>query len=266
MTFETIIVHADDGCPLHVNYEGDGQPILLIAGLGGRGVFWGPVWELLRGHFKLVTFDHRGTGRSGRPPDGYSIERIANDALTIMDALNIERAHIVGHSTGGAVAQTLAIDAATHVGKLVISGSWARPDYRFRLLFETRLAVLENAGPAAYISFGQVLGFPPGWINENESAVRRSIGEAGAEVAEPEIVKSRLRMLLEFNRYVDLPRITSDCLVIGSTDDMIVPLSHSVEIAESIPDARLVQLSGGHFFPRTATAEFTRAILGFLRH
>lgn len=265
MLCEEIVVHADDGCPLHVRYEGDGQPVLLIAGLGGKGEFWEPVWRLLRGHFRLVTFDHRGTGRSGRSPDGYSIARIANDAITIMDALNIERAHIIGHSTGGAVAQTLALDAATRVEKLVISGSWARPDYRFRLLFETRIAVLEHASPGAYTSFGQILGFPPDWINENESSVRRSIGEAEHEVSDPEIIKSRLHMLLQYNRFVDLPRISSNCLVIGSKDDMIIPLSHSIEIAASIPAAHLIQLNGGHFFPRTATAEFTSAVLDFLR-
>jgi aminoacrylate hydrolase len=262
---EEIVVRADDGCSLHVDYEGDGQPLLLIAGLGGKGAFWEPVWKLLRGHFRLVTFDHRGTGRSGRPADGYSIDRIADDALVVLDSLNIERAHVMGHSTGGAVAQTLALDAAARVEKVVISGSWARPDYRFRLLFETRLAVLEHASAAAYISFGQILGFPPDWINENEPSVRRSIDDAGREVSDLEIVKSRLRMLLRYNRFADLPRITSSCLIVGSKDDMIIPLSHSIAIADSIPGSRLIQLNGGHFFPRTATAEFTSAVLDFLR-
>ena len=170
MTADGIKVRTDDGCVLHVEREGSGVPLLLISGLGGTADFWAPLRPLLRDEFQLVLFDHRGTGRSDRPSDGYSIQRIAADVIAIMDALRIERAHIVGHSTGGAVTQTLALDAADRVDRIVISASWARSDYYFRLLFETRLAVLQQAGATAYASLGQVLGFPPAWITDHEAA------------------------------------------------------------------------------------------------
>ncbi|MBV8513252.1 MAG: alpha/beta fold hydrolase, partial [Xanthobacteraceae bacterium] len=171
MTAAETKVRADDGCMLHVEREGRGAPLLLIAGLGGTADFWAPLRPLLRDEFELVLFDHRGTGRSDRPSGGYSVQRIAADALAIMDALRIERAHVVGHSTGGAVTQTLALDAADRVDHIVISASWARSDYCFRLLFETRLAVLEQAGAKAYAALGQVLGFPPAWITDHEAEV-----------------------------------------------------------------------------------------------
>ena len=144
---------------LHVEREGRGAPLLLISGLGGTADFWAPLRPLLRDNFQLVLFDHRGTGRSDRPSDGYSIQRIAADAIAIMDALAIERAHIVGHSTGGAVTQTLALDAADRLDRIVISASWARPTITSACC-STRLAVLQQAGATAYASLGQVLGYP----------------------------------------------------------------------------------------------------------
>jgi aminoacrylate hydrolase len=179
VTADETQVRADDGCMLHVEREGSGAPLLLISGLGGTADFWAPLRPQLRDEFQLVLFDHRGTGHSDRPSDGYSIQRIAADAVAIMDAPRIERAHIIGHSTGGAVTQTLALDAGDRVDRIVISASWARSDYYFRLLFETRLAVLQEAGATTYAALGQVLGFPP----------------AEQELASPDATAARLRML-----------------------------------------------------------------------
>ncbi len=258
-------VRADDGCMLNVEREGAGPPLLLISGLGGTADFWTPVRPLLRDDFELVLFDHRGTGRSDRPSHGYSIKRIAADVLAIMDALRINRAHVIGHSTGGAVTQTLALDAADRVDRIVISASWARPDYYFRLLFDTRLAVLQHAGAAAYASLGQVLGFPPAWITEHEADVRRAIARAEQELASPDATAARLRMLFEHDRLADLPRITAPTLVLGASDDMIVPVAHARAIAGQIPDAELYELTGGHFFPRSQTAWFVEIVSRFLR-
>ncbi|MBV9236833.1 MAG: alpha/beta fold hydrolase [Xanthobacteraceae bacterium] len=249
---------------LHVEREGRGAPLLLIAGLGGTADFWAPLRPLLRDEFELVLFDHRGTGRSDRPSGGYSVQRIAADALAIMDALRIERAHVVGHSTGGAVTQTLALDAADRVDHIVISASWARSDYYFRLLFETRLAVLEQAGAKAYAALGQVLGFPPAWTTDHEAEVTRAIARAEQELASPDATAARVRMLFAHDRLADLPRITAPTLVLGAPDDMIVPIAHSREIAGRIPGAAFHALTGGHFFPRTQTKQFAETVSRFL--
>lgn len=259
-------VRADDGCVLHVEREGSGAALLLISGLGGTADFWAPLRPLLRDEFQLVLFDHRGTGRSDRPSDGYSIQRIAADVIAIMDALRIERAHVVGHSTGGAITQTLALDAADRVDRIVISASWARSDYYFRLLFETRLAVLQQAGATTYASLGQVLGFPPAWITDHEPEVKRAIARAEQELASPDATAARLRMLFAHDRLGDLPRITAPTLVLGAPDDMIVPVAHAHEIATQIPGAEFHQLTGGHFFPRTQASQFAEIVSRFLRH
>jgi aminoacrylate hydrolase len=182
-----------------------------------------------------------------------------------MDALRIERAHIVGHSTGGAVTQTLALDAADRVHCIVISASWARSDYYFRLLFETRLAMLQQVGATAYASLGQVLGFPPAWITDHEAEVKRSIARAEQELASPDATAARLRMLFAHDRFADLPRITAPTLVLGAPDDMIVPIAHSHEIAGQVPCAEFHEPTGGHFFPRTQANHFVEIVSRFLR-
>jgi len=259
-----IVVHADDDCALHVEQEGAGPPLLLVSGLGGTANFWNAARPLLRDRFHLILFDHRGAGLSDRPPHGHSIGRLAADAVAILDALRIHRAHVVGHSTGGAVAQTLALDWPDRVDRLVISASWARSDYRFRLLFETRLAVLQRLGATSYTALGQLLGFPSEWINEHEDTIKRAIARAEDNLASPEATEARLRMLLDHDRLDDLRRIEAPTLVLGAPDDMIVPMAHSLTLSERIDNATVVEIPGGHFFPQTAPELFADTVRRFL--
>jgi aminoacrylate hydrolase len=128
-------VKAADGCSLYYERTGSGPPVVLIPGLGGDGRFWGGVVTTLKDRFDLVVVDHRGAGRSDRLAGRYSIGGIAGDMLAIMDQERIAAAHLVGHSTGGTIVQTIALDAPERPRSLVISGSWDRSDARFRAAF-----------------------------------------------------------------------------------------------------------------------------------
>src|SRR5882757_8604983 len=128
----TALITARDGCRLFASVAGEGDALFLIPGLGGLANFWNALVPLLQRRFKIVLMDHRGTGRSDRPEQSYSVELLARDAVDVLDHFGISRAHIVGHSTGGAIAQVLAIDHASRVDRLVLSGSWDQPDAAFR--------------------------------------------------------------------------------------------------------------------------------------
>src|SRR6202012_3807743 len=125
----------------HYDMHGAGAPVVLIPGLGGDGRFWDGVVKELQGRFRLIVIDHRGAGRSDRPPGPYAIDRIAADVIEILDAEGCTQADLVGHSTGGAVVQAIALDAPARARRLLISASWCRPDARFRALFGARLAL-----------------------------------------------------------------------------------------------------------------------------
>ena len=107
---------------------GEGEALFLIPGLGGSAAFWDEIAPALAQRFKVIVMDHRGAGRSERPEQSYSVELLARDAVDVLDHFQIARAHIVGHSTGGAIAQVLAIDYPDRVNRIVLSGSWAKPD------------------------------------------------------------------------------------------------------------------------------------------
>ncbi|MCK0196218.1 alpha/beta hydrolase [Ancylobacter sp. 6x-1] len=256
---------ASDGCRVHYDLLGTGTvPVVLIPGLGGDGRFWGGVVERMGERFRLVVTDHRGAGRSDRPAGAYRIGRIAQDVVELLDHLGLARAHLVGHSTGGAVVQTLALDHAARADRIVISGSWAGPDARFRAMFGARLALLEAGCPQIYQSFTHVLGFDAEWIAAHEAELDAAVARAGEALAPLDVAAERIRMLLAFDRRAELARITAPTLVLAARDDMLIPCAQSRAIATLIPGAAMITLSGGHFYPRTRPDAFADAVAGFL--
>ena len=123
----------------------------------------------------------------GSPP--YSIEQWAGDTLRLMDHLKIGRAHLVGHSTGGAIAQVIAAGHPDRIASLVLGGTWARPDARFRRLFEFRARVLREMGPEAYEDLGLTLTLPAGLPADTPS--RPSVRHTP-----PDVVLARIDALL----------------------------------------------------------------------
>ena len=101
-------------CSLYYERQGVGFPVLFISGLGGFASFWQDQVAAFGKRFEVITFDHRGIGQSDPARLGYTVERIAADVTGLLDALRIRRAHVIGHSTGGAIAQVLAIEHPSH--------------------------------------------------------------------------------------------------------------------------------------------------------
>ncbi len=257
-------LRASDGCGLYYEAAGDGPPLVLIPGLGGDGRFWDGVRPHLQERFRLIVVDHRGAGRCDRPPGPYSIDRIATDVTEVLDAEGIASAHLIGHSTGGTVVQALALDAPERVRDIVISASWAAPDARFRLLFAARLALLERNQPDIYQAMTHVLGFPTEWLEAHEAELAAAVARAADALAPLEVTAARIRMLLDFDRSADLHRLKARTLVIGASDDEMVPFAHCERLAALIPRAHLTKLSGAHFYPRVHPTVFAECVTAFL--
>jgi aminoacrylate hydrolase len=176
-----------------------------------------------------------------------------------MDHLKIGRVHLVGHSTGGAIAQVLAADHPDRIASLVLGGTWARPDARFRRLFEFRARVLREMGPEAYEDLGLTLTLPAGLPPDTPS--RQS-----ARHTPPEVVLARIDALLAHDARDRLRNIRAPTLVIAADDDVLVPRSLSEVIAGEIAGARLhVFARGGHHFPQTQTEAYNALLREFFR-
>jgi pimeloyl-ACP methyl ester carboxylesterase len=112
------------GLPVAYELRGAGVPLVLVAGTGYPGATWAPeLVDPLAARHAVLTFDHRGTGKTPSTPGRYSTRQFAADAVGLMDALGLDAAHVVGHSMGGRVAQWMALDAPARVRTLVLAAT-----------------------------------------------------------------------------------------------------------------------------------------------
>ena len=259
------IIMAPDGCDLYFETSGEGDDaILFIPGLGGDGRFWNAVRASLETGHRHVVVDHRGAGRCGRPEGRYSIDMIAGDVIAVLDHLGEKRVHLVGHSTGGAVAQTLAIDYPDRVASLVASASWEKADERFRLLFAARKAMIEAGLFESYQALTQVFGYDAAYLESEVAKLQDDRKLAPEKLSPASVTAARIAMLIDFDRSDDLQRILAPTLVIGSKEDILVPYHHSLALAAAVPGARLADLPGGHFYPVTSAAAMAGLIASHL--
>lgn len=250
---------------LAVEVAGSGPPLLLVAGLGGRGEFWRPHVAPLAERFRVVLHDHRGTGGSTRSEGPYSVARLAADVLRLMDALQIECADFVGHSTGGAIGQHIALQAPHRLRRLVLSGTWCGPDATFLRVFELRRRVLELGGTRDYYALGALLGFPASWLAAHPELLGRSLDDAVASFPGTAIELARLEAVTGHDLREQVGRIGVESLVLGASDDLLTPEHFQRELAARMPRARLRMLpTGGHFFPRTRADEYRDLVGAFL--
>jgi len=250
---------------LHVEQSGNGFPLLLISGLGGLAQQWRDQAPVLGDSFSVVLHDQRGVGGSDQAGCACTIEQMAADVIALMDALGIARAHIVGHSTGGAIAQSIAIDHPKRVAALGIISGWPKPDPYFRRIFLSRRKVLEGLGPQAYIESNTLTAYPADWIATHDAALSLQEAQTAATFPKVETMLARIDAVLGFDRSAELSRIKAPTLIMAAADDMVIPLYFSQALARAIPRAELkVFPTGGHSFNRVVSREFNHAVLRFL--
>ena len=109
-----------NGIDLYYEIHGDGEPLLLIMGLSLTSKSWFKTLPALSEQYKVILFDNRGVGQSGKPNSPYSIELMAEDARAVLDAAGVESAHVYGISMGGMIAQRLAIQYPERVRSLIL--------------------------------------------------------------------------------------------------------------------------------------------------
>jgi aminoacrylate hydrolase len=254
-----------DGADIHYEVHGSGPPVMLVAGLGGAGSYWQPQLAELGRHFTLIVHDHRGTGASTHQKMTYSVERMAADTLGVMDALGIDSAHLVGHSTGGAIGQILGIESPERLRSMIIYASWTKADEFFRRVFELRKATVLDHGPMAYMRATPVFLHPDWWINANAEKLAAAEAQGLATFPPREIVASRIDAIVAFDRTAQLGKIRTPTLVFCAADDRLTPLYFSQELAARIPGARLaVAEKGGHAHSQTMPEEFNRLAIAYI--
>jgi aminoacrylate hydrolase len=191
---------------------------------------------------------------------------MTDDTVKLMDHLKIEAAHVVGHSTGGAIGQTMAIQHPKRLKKLVLFATWTKADFFFRHLFSVRRDVLTKIGPEAYVKAGTLFLFPPWWIQQNAALIQEREALSVKSFPPVEVVASRIDGIVAFDRSAELGRIKAPTLVLCAKDDAITPAYFSEELAKKIPGAKLEILpEGGHCASECSLEAFNQAVIDFLK-
>jgi 3-oxoadipate enol-lactonase len=260
-------VRASDGARLHysVTGRGSGPPVLLIQGLGADKHGWTMQRLGLAPWFRTIVFDNRGAGRSDKPYGHYSLEQMADDAIAVLDAAGVESAHIVGASMGGAISQIVGIRHPERVRSLTLAcTACEHHPWRIELLGEwAEIAKTRGMGAMTAAAARWVIGprsfrrLTPGvgWLGP--LAMARSAHAFAGQVA----------AILDMDDSVanELVNITVPTLVIVGNQDILTPRGDSEHLAELIPTAELVVISGAaHGFMIEHATTFNTNLMAFL--
>lgn len=260
-------VETSDGARLTMLVDGEASlpALMLVSGLSGTAAFWDPVVEALSAHMRLVRLDQRGVASSTRGGRTTTIDLLAEDCLAVLDAIGVQRPLLLGHSTGGVILQSMALQRPGAFAGLILSATWARPGRYMTELFNARRSVLD-AVPQAYAALTPFLGYPPDWIDRHWPQVSRMMANAPAALDQQSIMIERISALMSFDRSGELAGIREPTLVQGAEDDLIVPAFLQRQLRDLMPGSELAMLpSGGHFFPVSRSADFVANVIAFAR-
>ena len=257
-----------NGINIYYESQGEGEPLLLIAGLGATHELWELQVPSFARWYRVVTFDNRGAGDSDKPPEPYSITLFADDAAALMDALGIERAHVYGQSMGGIIAQEFALRHAQRLKCLVLGcTTFGEPN---SVLPTPQAAALLSGMPnlpeEQAVERVLELFYSPRYRREHAEEARRRIQSYIPLRTPPDAYARQLVACLTFDAYDRLPQITAPTLVINGAEDALIPPENSRIMAERIPGAELVLFPEvGHLFFHEVPEEADAAVAGFLR-
>ena len=258
-------VQAADGTELYYETWGRGEPLLLISGLATDLRIWACQRMVFGRRFRCIALDNRGSGRSGKPDGPYSLEQMAADAVAVLDAEGVGRAHVVGHSMGSYVAQMLTLQRPDRVRSLTLAGTACRhQSWRLELLSQwqetartqgvhawARRAFPYLLGPRTAWTFGLFINLL--WPILLQQPAHAFDGQIEALIGAPDCESSRLAG-------VRAPTL----VVCGARDSLTTP-ADATEVAALVPGARLVTIKGaGHGLMIEAAPDFNSAVLDFL--
>jgi 3-oxoadipate enol-lactonase len=241
--------------------------LVLIQGLGFDRSGWDPVTRLLQRHFRLLLVDNRGSGRSEVATDLFSVTDLARDVVRVMDAARVRRAHVVGTSLGGMVAQELAIEHPKRVDRLVLACTtpgwpyaYAMPAPSARLMAETHHLPREDA-----LRRHVVNALSPHTVENHPEVVERLIAHQRSRPSDPAAWTAMAAAGARYSGSMRQTRIQAPTLVLHGSADTVVDPRNSGLLAGRIPNARLVILPDlGHLFFWEDPAGFADVVTSFL--
>jgi pimeloyl-ACP methyl ester carboxylesterase len=254
-----------DGARIYWREQGEGEPLLLIMGLGCASDLWQRALPELSAGYRTLLFDNRGIGGSDVPPGPYSISNMADDAAAVLEAARVESAHVFGYSMGGMIAQELALRHPRRVRSLILGGT----NCGGRMAVPPAPEVVEVLMARGIASSEEAFRAMVPYIYDASTAreiIEEDLRLRSRAFPSRESYLAQLQAIMAWEAHRRLNSIKVPTLVIHGETDRLIPPQNADILAKEIQDARLVKLGeASHVFLTDKTQEATRAILSFLQ-
>ncbi len=259
-----------NGQELYFETHGEGDPLLLIMGIGYDSSLWmlHQVPALAR-HFKVIIFDNRDVGRSTQANAAYTIGDMAEDVAGLLDALAIHRAHVIGLSMGALIAQEFALRHSERVDRLVLCGPDSAPARQAFHPISVWNWMKSNDGSGANFAAQQFVSLFSTSFLRTPGAVQQTIEflSANPNPVTPEGYARQADAYLGYDPANRLERITAPTLVVVGEQDVLTPPWIAREVSDAIPGAQLAVIQGNgasHVVPLERPNDFNELVSGFL--
>jgi pimeloyl-ACP methyl ester carboxylesterase len=256
-----------NGQRLYYEVAGEGEPLLMVMGLGADHFAWAMQVGPLAEHFKVVTFDNRDCGQSSYTEGSYEITDLAADAIALADQLGLETFHLVGASMGGAIAQEMALGWPERIRTLTLAitfggaGAYGRKSGRMLAADVQRRSYEEQIDQMMLLCFSEEL-----FDRIEQITFLRQQMLANPYPQKPEGFARQAEATGRHEARERLPSLKMPVHVIGAEHDILVPAWKSKELAELIPGARLTIIERAtHGLNLERADDFNAAVLDFLR-
>lgn len=267
-----MLVEIATGVQLDVALSGDesADPLLMVCATSLSYRSWGPLAEALAESFRLIRYDHRGIGSSERGHGSIWMASLAADAAALLDALQVQRAHVLGWSLGSAVAQELALAYPNRMGALVLWSTWAATDvYQYALM--TALRYPWATGDVTTAITAGSIAFSPEFLNSSEfwPMMRRRRPVQPQTKGQIRATVQQWDANLAHDTADRLENVTAPTLVVAGEQDVITPPRLGQAVAELIPGARLKLFTGpgsSHALGLERAAEFIPLVIDFFSY
>jgi 3-oxoadipate enol-lactonase len=239
---------------IELGYErrGSGPPLLLIMGMSGTALHWGePFLEPLRSDFETIVYDHRGVGESAHLDGPVTIAGLAHDAAALLDALELDSAHLLGISMGGMIAQELALAHPDRIQTLTLGctycggegSSLASPDVLQRLA-----EAMMSGDRAKALRAAWEVNVSPGFAADEE-AYARFLGIGAQRAVALPVVMAQMQACAAHDTSARLHSLQMPTLIVHGTVDQMIPIQNAHIIQGHVPGSQLEVLEGvGHLF------------------
>jgi pimeloyl-ACP methyl ester carboxylesterase len=257
-----------NGLDIHYDVVGAGPPLALIIGYRLHGAAWPEAFvERLATQFSVLTFDNRGTGRSEKPSSGYDLHLMAGDLLGLLDHLSWSKAHLLGFSMGGAIAQEFAIRHPERLDRLVLFATFPGGLYGVRAPWPVlrRLFELDGLSPEDAAKQLWPVTYATNYLNANAEAAEAQMRREIAYPTPSDVARAQREAIQAFSTTFRLERIRAETLVATGTEDRLIPPENSRRLAHRIPNSRLTMFPDlGHRAIWEAPVQIADVVIDFL--